>query len=154
MQMKKKKMKKLKKKLRKVFFDVTVKIIAQMILEIAVAIFKSRHWWSYTGIGGTSKIFFVRTQRTDLLFFQEISKCVVWNRKIHSRAKVQTVKKEKSFLGLWSRDLKMLFYFLSAVLIFHQRKLIGKLKNMIGTQEEKWKKQIKKTHDVKMQSKK
>lgn len=41
--MKKKKMKKLKKKLRKVFFDVTVKIIAQMIFEIAVAIFKSRH---------------------------------------------------------------------------------------------------------------
>lgn len=36
-------MKKLKRKLRKFFFAVAVSITAQMICEIAVAIFKSRH---------------------------------------------------------------------------------------------------------------
>ena len=41
--MKRKRMKKLKKELRKISYDVAVSIIAQMILEIAVAIFTSRH---------------------------------------------------------------------------------------------------------------
>ena len=36
-------MKKIKRKLRKFFFAVAVSITAQMICEIAVAIFKSRH---------------------------------------------------------------------------------------------------------------
>ena len=41
--MKKKRVKKFKKIIRKVFFNIALSIIAQMIFEIAVVIFKSRH---------------------------------------------------------------------------------------------------------------
>ena len=41
--MKKKRMKKFKKIIRKVVFDIALSITAQLIFEIAVAIFKSRH---------------------------------------------------------------------------------------------------------------